>query len=683
MNKALILACVTCLGTTTLVAAAVPGGASDAVLGRVDQALTLAEQGQLDAATARQLRGDPLVPWIDYATLHRDLDNVDPATVRAFLERNPGQVAAAMLRDEWLAVLAQRRDWKTFRAFRSDAMSPKLRCADLDARLDAGEPDVRWYDAALALWRSGDAQPSDCDAVFAQLASSGKLTPDVRWQRIDAAADAVDTAVMRAAARGLPEDQEAQAQAYARFIDAPSDAVGGWPRNARSRHIVAIGLAKQARRDPDGAEARLARLQPTLQLGEADRGRAQYAIALWTVASYLPASARRLAAVPASAYDAKLHEWQAREALARGDDATALKAIAAMDPAQRADPRWEYFEARLRERAGQLKAADALYRQAATTATYHGFLAADRLHLPYSICPLEVNAGASERAQIAATPALVRAFELYQIGRNGWAEKEWKAALTGFDDRQRQIAVLLANQIGWYDRATFALGKDASGQTAPDELRLYTLRFPLDHADTVRAQARRNAIDPAWVAAEIRAESAWNPQARSSADARGLMQLLPSVGQHLARTLGMPWGGVASLFDPRTSITLGSAFLRQMLDRYDGRIYLAIGAYNAGGGPVSRWLAQRGSLDPDLWIETVPYQETRDYIMRVLAFSVIYDWRLSGKATPLSERMLGRVVADAQQQRFACALPTTAPAASTSPSSSTAASTATQAASGR
>lgn len=649
------------LAAAPSVAAAGTNAPSDADLALPRQALQLAEQGQLDSATANRIAGDPLVPWIDYATLHRNLESVDAATVRAYLDRNAGQVAAAMLRDEWLTVLARRRDWKTFRAFRSDDESAKLACADLAARLDAGEPDARWQDQALALWRSGKAQPADCDGVFAWLAAHGKLTPDLRWQRIDAAAENVDTGVMRAAASGLAGDQQALAQAYARFIDSPNDSASAWPRSDRSRRMIAIGLAKLARRDPGGAQARLDRLQPTMRLNDADRGRVLYNIALWTVASYAPGSAQRLAAVPASAFDAKLHEWQVREALARGDDATALKAIAAMDPDQRNDPRWQYFAARLRERAGDGKAAIALYQQAARTATFHGFLAADRLHQPYNLCPLEANVGPNERAKVAATPALVRAFELYRIGRNGWAAKEWKAALAGFDDRQRIVAVALAGDIGWYDRATFTLGTDGSGKPAPDELRLYTLRFPLDQANTVREQARANGLDPAWVAAEIRAESAWNPQARSSADARGLMQLLPSVGQHMARTLGLPWRGAESLFEPRTSIVLGTAFLRQMSDRYDDRTYLAIGAYNAGGGPVSRWLAQRGSLDPDFWIETATYKETRDYIMRVLAFSVIYDWRLDGKATPLSDRMLGRIVADAKKQRFVCTAPNATP----------------------
>ena len=618
------------------------------------ESLAQAEAGQLDPALARRLSSDPLAPWIEYASLHRNLADADPGVVRGFLDRYPGQVAANMLRDAWLQELDRRKDWKNFRAFHAADSGPSLRCADLAARLDAGEPDARehaaaWFDDALALWKNGDAAPADCDAPFALLDARGKLTPELRWKRIDAAAEDATTGVMRSAARGLPPDQAAQANAYAAFIDAPNDSASGWPRTERSRHVVAIGLARQARRDPGSVESRLSRLTPALQMGEADRGRVLYAVALWTVGSYLPDSALRLAAVPASSFDARLHEWQVREAMARGDDAAAIKAIVAMDPAQRNDPHWQYFEARLRERQGDAKAANALYAQAARTATYHGFLAADRLRQPYNICPLELQASNAERTKVAATPALIRALELFKVDRLPWAEREWKQALSGFDDHQRQIAVALAQDAGWYDRALFALGKDA-----PDELRMYTLRFPINDARTVQEQARINAIDAAWIAAEIRAETGWMPNARSAADARGLMQLLPSTGARMARALGIAWQGGEALYEPLTNIALGSAYLRQMLDRFNGRTYLAIGAYNAGSAPVERWLAQRPHLDPDFWIETVSYKETREYIARVLAFSVIYDWRLGGKAVPLSDRMLGRTVADAQKRRFVC-----------------------------
>jgi soluble lytic murein transglycosylase len=631
----------------------------------VRDALTQAEAGRVDPASVRKLANDPLLPWIEYATLRHDLANADPVDVRAFLDRYPGQVATSLLREAWLQELDRRKDWKNFRAFYAASSSGPLRCADLAARLDGREPDASWFDDALALWKTGDALSADCDAAFALLDAREKLTPELRWKRFDAAAEDATTAVMRKAARGLPPDQVAIANAYAAFIESPNDTAKAWPKNERSRRIATVGLTRLARRDPDVAQARLARLASALQLSEAERGHVQYAIALWTVASYLPESARRLAAVPASAFDAHLHEWQVREAMARGDDADALKAIVAMDASQRNDPHWEYFEARLRERQGDAKAANALYAQAARTATYHGFLAADHLHQAYSICPTELTIASAERAKVAATPALIRAFELFQIDRMPWAEREWKQALSGFDDGQRRIAVALAQDAGWYDRALFALGLDASGKPAPDELRLYTLRFPLEHTRTVQEQARIHALDPSWIAAEIRAESGWMPDARSAADARGLMQLVPSTGARIARALGIAWNGGDTLYQPSTNIALGSAYLRQMLDRYNGRTYLAIGAYNAGTAPVDRWLSQRSQLDPDFWIETADYKETRDYIMRVLAFSVIYDWRMDGKAVPLSERMLGRSVPDAQKRRFSC--PTTPVAAAPTP----------------
>ena len=149
------------------------------------------------------------------------------------------------------------------------------------------------------------------------------------------------------------------------------------------------------------------------------------------------------------------------------------------------------------------------------------------------------------------------------------------------------------------------------------------------------------------------------PRARSPANARGLMQLLPSTAQATARRLGRAWTGPASLYDPTTNLTLGIAHLRHELDENAGVAYPAIAAYNAGPTPVGRWKRDRPGFDPDFWIETVTYKETRDYVARVLAFSVIYDWRLDGTAVPVGERMLGRTVAAGSPKRraFICPAP--------------------------
>jgi soluble lytic murein transglycosylase len=249
---------------------------------------------------------------------------------------------------------------------------------------------------------------------------------------------------------------------------------------------------------------------------------------------------------------------------------------------------------------------------------------------------------------VAANPALVRALELYRMDRPGWAAREWNDALAGMNDTERMEAVRLARAIGWHDRV-FSLARDNA-----DELRYYRLRFPLSYPNTVRQQAERHQLDPALVAAVTRAESAWMPRARSPADARGLMQVLPATAAGVARRYELPFDGPDSLYRPATNLRLGTAYMREMLDRHGGRPYVALAAYNAGPTPVARWRSQRPDFDPDLWIETISFRETREYVARVMAFSVIYDWRLGNSAVPVSDRLLGRSVSTGQRREFAC-----------------------------
>src|SRR5690606_32318675 len=437
------------------------------------------------------------------------------------------------------------------------------------------------------------------------------------------------------------------ARSYADFVDEPHDRASGWPRDARSRAVAAEGLARPARRSPDGAETRLAALAPALGLEDAQRARVLYEIALWTVASYLPRSAERLAAVPASAWDERLHEWRVREALNRRDDAAALQAIRAMPAKMREDPRWPGFAARHLERLGRVAEAKEVMARAARHASFHGFLAADRLNLPYALCPLEPSQDPALRERVAGEPGLARALELFTIDQLSLATYEWRALVKLLSPEERKVAIEFARDAHWYDRAVFFIGD------SPDDLRYYSLRFPLHHENVLRREANRNNLDPAWVAAQIRAESAFMPRARSHADARGLMQLLPSTARQTAAKLGIAYSGTASLYDPETNLVLGIAHLRHMLDEY-GVAYRAIAAYNAGPGPVARWNRDRPNFEPDFWIETLTYRETRDYIARVLAFSVIYDWRLDGKAVPVSDRMLGRITPTGRRKEFAC-----------------------------
>ncbi|HEY4560130.1 MAG TPA: transglycosylase SLT domain-containing protein, partial [Lysobacter sp.] len=322
-----------------------------------------------------------------------------------------------------------------------------------------------------------------------------------------------------------------------------------------------------------------------------------------------------------------------------------------------ADSKYQYLEGRLAELLGDAAGARRAYTEAASKPEFHGFLAADRIDAPYTLCPWIPGDSASARAPVENDPAIVRAMGLYGIDRTSWATAEFNDAMARLNDAQRPIAVQVAQAHGWLDRAVFSLG----GKDRPEELRLYTLRFPLNYEAAIRREAARNRLDPAFVAGEIRAESIFNPVARSSANAIGLMQVVPATGQAVASRIGIPWNGESTLLVPENNIAIGTAYLRQLYDGFgEGRSYYTIAGYNAGPAPLNRWKAARGHFDPDLFIETISYKETRDYVARVLAFSVIYDWRLNGDALRLSDRMVGRT--DGPRKRFTCPL-TTTPAA--------------------
>ncbi|GAB3755648.1 transglycosylase SLT domain-containing protein [Lysobacter olei] len=633
----------------------------NARLARLRSALEAAERGDFDAAAYADLARDPLWGWIEYASLRRGIDTLDAARAQDFLARYKGQPVADAFRELWLAATARREEWPAFiAAWTPDTTGDGLRCAELKARQALGRADASWTAAARTMWRqAGKSLPATCDAPMAVLAEQGGLPSALRWERIGRAIEAGEPGVVRAAARGLPAEEQALAEEYAAFLEAPHERALAWPKTARSRLAASHGLARLAQDAPADAEMQLAKFAPALEFESADRTRVLYAVALWSVASYAPESARRLAAVPVEAYDERLHEWRVREALARSDWPAALAALRLMPPAQRGDSRWQYFEARLSDLTGDRATAQRLFTEAARKPEFHGFLAADRIKQPYALCPLNPTDDRVTKAKVARDPALVRALALHRLGRPGWAQREWDDALGRFDDTQRRMAVAEAQAHGWFDRAVFNLGKQR------DELRLYHLRFPLHHDAAIRREASRHKIDPAWVAAEIRAESIFNPTARSSANAMGLMQVIPATGAAVASRIGLPWTGPDMLYDPDTNIAIGTAYLRQLMDQYGGQPYTTIAGYNAGPAPLARWQAQRPNMDPDFWIETISYKETREYVARVLAFSVIYDWRLNGDAATLSDRLRG--ITDGARKRFACPEPVTAPKPATRP----------------
>lgn len=625
--------------------------------GPIRVALDASERDELGIRDRNNFAEHPLFSWLEVLAFKKNLaaktlSSGDQKNIEALLKRYDSLAAGDWLRTAYLNYLSSQKDWGNFSRLYRGSEDDNLQCADLNARMATTRTDEAWVRDSQKLWLSGKSLPNLCDAVFSQLSILGKLDNNLRWQRIELAATQNQTSLMRALALALPADDAALARSYADFIDAPHTRYNAWPKTQRSRQIAVQGLVRLAKRSPDAAEVQVKTITPVLGLIDKESGRVLNEVALWTVASYGTNSAQRLNAVPEAAYDEKLHEWRVREAMSRGDDIAALAGIEKMGSTQRNSTQYQYFEARLRERLNQKESAKILFAKAAQNANFHGWLAADRLNQPYFLCPLEPSNNRAIIKRVAEDSRIVRAFELFAIDRTNFALKEFNAALDSFSPEEKKVAIALAQEENWYDRAVFSIG------STPTDLQYYSLRFPLHHERHLREQAKINSLDPSWVAGQTRAESIFMPHARSAADARGMMQILPGTGAQVSARLGIPWRGGESLYEPETNITLGTAYLRQMLDRYDGFPYLAIAAYNAGPAPISRWKDARPNLETDFWIETIPYKETRDYVSRVLAFSVVYDWRLDRSATSLTDRMLGRFN-QTQRRAFVCPPPPT------------------------
>ena len=598
----------------------------------------------------------PLYPYVELAVLRSKLAQRGNAEIEAFLKRFPDTLAASDLRKAWLRELARRGDWASFRTFHVAGKDLDLQCDALQAQLAGGAKlDAR---DVQALWSDERDLPAACDAVVSAARTQGTLTDAEVWTRIERSAEAGKAGAASDAAALLSGTVGAEAQRIAATLRDPATQLAQaktWTDTPRTRDAVSWGLARYARRDSAAAETLWADLQPRFQWDNVQKNRALHAIALYRATSYSPDALARLKALPDAADDDATREWHVRVALASGDFAETLAALDRLSDVQKADARWRYLRARMLGKLGRDAEARPILEDVAREANFHGFLAADWIEQPYAICSDTLAGDARTETKLAQQPDLERAFEFRELGMLHDARREWNFAMTKLDDNERRLAADYAYRKGWYDRATFAFSAD------PQTQKLYEQRFPLGMLDTVRKQSRDAGIDPAWAYGILRAESAWMTDAHSSANAYGLMQLLPAVGKKVAQSLHLHYGSASDLFDPDFNIRLGTHYLAQMADAYQGSPWLASAAYNAGQGAVGRWLDARGAFDPDFFIETIPYKETREYVARVMAFSVIYDWRMNGKALALSSRMpkIGQAYAapEANTPRKAVACP--------------------------
>ena len=598
-------------------------------------AWTFAAKGDLKGLTPylAVLKDYPLYPYLEYAYLKATLDTQPDEAVERFLAAQGGEPVGDALRRAWILSLARRQDWGRVLAYYGDETDPSLRCADLSAHvLKQDQPDRKaWTTAAERLWLAPATPQDACAPLFDYLVANGFVTADLWRRRMEILLQARDYTDARRLLPKLPVGDRAWAELWLEVAQNPSHELEDIqvPDEWVYQEMLLANLRTVARSDPGRARHLWTELSSRYRFSH-DDARDMRTILVLQRAWHLMPDARSELKRFHEAVDPQVQEWRTRLAIRDGDWREALGDIAKLGESQ-SSPEWRYWKARALEALGRKTEAKAIYIPLSRGDEYYAFLAADRAHLPYSISQQVSKPEPEVIDALEARPGFTRARELVYADLYDEADAEWQAATADLSTPARCQAALLAERWGWHARVIPML---ASGGCWQD----LALIYPIAFEQTLVPEAQKLKLDLSWVYGLIRAESVFRPNAVSRVGARGLMQLMPGTGLDVATRLGLPVDDADDLLDPATNLAVGGIYLRDMLAHYGGSEPLATAAYNAGPDRVDDWMPD-GELPADVWVDTIPYTETREYVRRVLGHTVIFDWRLNGKPEPLTQRL--------------------------------------------
>jgi soluble lytic murein transglycosylase len=580
-----------------------------------------------DHASFRQIKDTLqdylLFPYLQYEDYRNRRTKVPVDEMSGFLESHQDWAFAPGLRRTWLKSLADKGRWADLVAHSGGVTDTVLRCQRARGKIVLKQTDGVLGEVQK-LWTVGKSQPDECDPVFAWLIKNDGIPPGLAWERIQLAMAEGNRGMVKYLARFVPVDQQTWLEDWQKQNRAGYSRLEGllrWPDNDITRMIVLTSLHRLARKDAGMAAKKLFKLDAHFNWGEQQKLALLRDIALYSAVGLEDDTPSHMARVPAINRDSQLLEWWARFLLSKQDWPALAPVIEQMPEETRKDDRWQYWLAQSKLRTGQLKASSGLLQELAAKANYYGFLAADELGLGYNICPLQPDIDVSEIERIAGIDGFARALELRKAELDNWAIGEWSLATGRLPAAELKNVAALANREGWYDRVIFALGNSG-------DMQFYEWRFPLAWEAEIKHHAAVNKLDPAWVYGTIRSESAMQESAQSSANALGLMQVIPATGKRVAKKHGLTWRGSAQLKTAEGNLPIGTAYMSDLMQDYQHNPVLVSGSYNAGPNAVKKWLGARPLGEAAIWIETLPYFETRDYIPRVLAFTTLYDWRL-------------------------------------------------------
>ncbi|RZU48254.1 soluble lytic murein transglycosylase [Fluviicoccus keumensis] len=577
------------------------------------------QQGDLTALAAAQarLQGDPLVIYADYFLLGKDAASMSPDAVRAFLTKYPDTLLADKVRTDFLRLAGRKGDWAVWNELASGLQNPdaELRCFDLQARAAvAADTPAVMAEVRKNLWFTGKDQPAPCEALLAQAEAQGVISPDEYWDRLRLALQGGNNALARRLAGKLGIDLPAPQ--LTKLAAAPKAWLARPDVETRIGHE--LYLAALARYSRDALEDSLARWKDVQSRFDAE-SRA-YGWRLLALAGARKQDERAVDWFKQSEdtlWAEGDREWQLRIAIRAESWPDVLFAINHLGPERQQERAWRYWRAHAMQKMNDKPViVQAIYSGLAVDDDYYGLLARDHLgklltKAPDAYKPVPADI---ERAQL--DPGIQRALRLYLLDQRPEAIREWNWALRNADDRFLLAAAEQAANAKWYDRAIYAAERTK-------QLHSYSLRYLTPFREVAQGYAQEFGVDPAWVYGLMRQESRFVTNAKSGVGAGGLMQVMPSTAQWVANRLKIPYhAGMAN--EVGMNIRLGTYYLSNALKNLGNQPVLATAGYNAGPNRARQWQHAVKPLDADVYVESIPFTETRDYVKKVMTNAVHY-----------------------------------------------------------
>jgi len=585
-------------------------------------------------ALAEKLKTYPLYPYLRYNYLRPRLHKIDNAEIKDFILSYPDFISVDSLKTSWLKQLIRQRKWQIFLDNYSPQKELKLRCQQLQARIKTGN-NIYLLEDTRTLWLTGKSLPPQCDNAFERLYKSDLVTNELVWERIRLAMESGNTGLVNYLSKRLDSDYKIWAKRWVTMHHNPSVTTKNpqFPDIAVAREILLYGIKRLARQNINRSLKNWQTLQDRYSFTPVEIDNVNLVITVRAAKNKHPKAAELLDNLNPMLDSEEIFHWRLRTAL-KNKDWQQLYRWTKDDPPEieSVKYRWIYWRGRALEEIGDIEKANESYASIAGQRDYYGFLAADQIDAEYKMNHYPLPEDLESKNKVTHLPGIRRARELFILYGDYTARREWQHALRSMTNYQKQIAAQLASEWGWYDRAIFTMG----AANAYDDLEI---RFPLTYRNEIEKYANKRNLDAGWIYALMRSESAFMEKVKSPAGALGLMQVMPATGRLTARKIGMKKFRTSDLLIAKKNIAIGTAYMKEMQDKFNGSHLLATAAYNAGPRRSVKWSPKKGCKKPDTWVEQIPFNETRAYVKRVIFYASIYDWRLGHKVMPLKQRM--------------------------------------------